>query len=68
MITETQGGTNPWSLHQKTDVREDRAYADNSPEAVVPIMNLELRHITEIQRGNFRGCFQVGLCLVPETQ
>jgi hypothetical protein len=40
------------------------AYA--SPEATVPMM-FEIRHITEIERGNFRGCFQVGLCLVSET-
>jgi len=38
-----------------------------SPEASVP-MAFEIRHITEIRRGNFRGCFQVGLCLVPESQ
>jgi hypothetical protein len=37
-----------------------------SPEATLP-MNFEIRHITEIQRGKFRGCFQIGLCLVPET-
>jgi hypothetical protein len=41
--------------------------AYTSPEATVP-MTFEIRHITEIQRGSFRGCFQVGLCLVPETQ
>jgi hypothetical protein len=38
-----------------------------SPEASVP-MAFEIRHITEIQRGNFRGSYQVGLCLVPETK
>ena len=38
-----------------------------SPEAAVP-MNFEIRHITEITRGNFRGHFQVGLRLVPEIK
>jgi len=38
-----------------------------SPEATVP-MGFEIRHITEIKRGNFRGHFQVGLCLVSEIK
>jgi hypothetical protein len=50
--------------HLRPGARMNMAYA--SPEATVPMM-FEIRHITEIERGNFRGCFQVGLCLVPET-
>ena len=50
--------------HLRPGARMSMAY--HSPEAVVP-MNFEIRHITEIQRGNFRGCFQVGLRLAPET-
>ncbi len=48
--------------HLRPGARMSMAYA--SPEATVP-MNFEIRHVTEIKRGNFRGHFQVGLCLVP---
>lgn len=50
--------------HLRPGARMSMAYA--SPEATV-LMHFEIRHITEIQRGNFRGFFQVGLCLVRET-
>jgi hypothetical protein len=39
--------------------------AYTSPEAAVT-MSFEIRHITEIKRGNLRGHFQVGLRLVPD--
>ena len=51
--------------HLRPGTRMSMAYT--SPEATVP-MNFEIRHITEIERGNFRGHFQVGLCLVPEIK
>ena len=51
--------------HLRPGARMSMAYT--SPEATVP-MNFEIRHITEIKRGNFRGHFQVGLCLVSEIQ
>jgi hypothetical protein len=51
--------------HLRPGARMSMAYA--SPEATVP-MNFEIRHITEIKRGNFRGHFQVGLCLVSEIK
>jgi len=50
--------------HLRPGARMSMAYT--SPEATVP-MNFEIRHITEVQRGNFKGWFQVGLCLVPEN-
>jgi len=51
--------------HLRPGTRMSMAYT--SSEATVP-MNFEIRHITEIERGNFRGHFQVGLCLVPEIK
>ena len=51
--------------HLSPGARMSMAYT--SPEATVP-MNFEIRHITEIKRGNFKGHFQVGLCLVPELK
>jgi hypothetical protein len=51
--------------HLRPGTRMSMAYT--SPEATVP-MNFEIRHITEIKRGKFRGHFQAGLCLVPETK
>jgi hypothetical protein len=51
--------------HLRPGARMSMAYT--SPEATVP-MNFEIRHITEIKRGNFRGHFQVGLCLVSEIK
>jgi hypothetical protein len=49
--------------HLRPGTRMSMAYT--SPEATVT-MSFEIRHITEIKRGDFRGHFQVGLCLVPE--
>jgi hypothetical protein len=51
--------------HLRPGARMSMAYT--SPEATVP-MNFEIRHITEIKRGKFRGHFQAGLCLVPGTK
>jgi hypothetical protein len=51
--------------HLRPGTRMSMVYT--SPEAAVP-MNFEIRHITEIERGTFRGHFQVGLCLVPEIK
>lgn len=51
--------------HLRPGARMSMAYT--SPEATLP-MNFEIRHITEIKRGNFRGHFQVGLCLVSEIK
>jgi len=51
--------------HLRPGARMSMAYT--SPEATVP-MNFEIRHITEIKRGKFRGHFQAGLCLVPESK
>lgn len=51
--------------HLRPGTRMSMAYT--SPEATV-LMNFEIRHLTEIERGNFRGHFQVGLCLVPEIK
>jgi hypothetical protein len=51
--------------HLRPGARISMAYI--SPETTVP-MNFEIRHITEIKRGKFRGHFQVGLCLVPELK
>ena len=51
--------------HFRPGVRMSMAYT--SPEATVP-MHFEIRHITEITRGNFFGHFQVGLCLVSEIK
>jgi len=44
--------------HLRPGARMSMAYT--SPEATVPV-NFEIRHVTEMQRGNFRGFFQVGL-------
>jgi hypothetical protein len=51
--------------HLRPGARISMAYT--SPEATVP-MSFEIRHITEIKRGKFRGHFQVGLCLVPDLK
>jgi hypothetical protein len=51
--------------HLRPGARMSMAYT--SPEATLP-MNFEIRHITEIKRGNFRGHLQVGLCLVSEIK
>jgi len=51
--------------HLRQGARMSTPYT--SPEASVPI-RFEIRHITEIKRGNFRGHYQVGLCLVPEAK
>jgi hypothetical protein len=51
--------------HLRPGARMSMAYT--SPEAAVT-MSFEIRHITEIKRGNFRGHFQVGLCLVSEIK
>jgi PilZ domain len=51
--------------HLRPGARMSMAYT--SPEATVP-MNFEIRHITEIKRGKFRGHFQVGLCLGPQIK
>jgi len=51
--------------HLRPGARMNMAYT--SPEATVP-MDFEIRHVTEIKRGNFRGHFQVGLCLVSEIK
>jgi len=50
-------------LHIQPGATMSMAYT--STEATVP-MNFEIRHVTEIKRGNFRGQFQVGLSLVSE--
>jgi len=52
-------------LHLRPGAKMGMAY--NSPEATVP-MDFEIRHATEIKRGNFRGQFQVGLSLVSESK
>jgi hypothetical protein len=52
-------------LHLRPGARMSMAYA--SPEATV-LMHFEIRHVTEMQRGNFRGFLQAGFCLVPETK
>jgi hypothetical protein len=51
--------------HLRPGARMSMAYT--SPEATVT-MSFEIRHITEIKRGNLRGHFQVGLRLVPEVK
>ena len=51
--------------HFRPGARMSMTYT--SPEATVPI-NFEIRHITEIKRGNFTGHFQVGLRLVSEIK
>lgn len=51
--------------HLRPGIRLNMAYT--SPEATVT-MSFEIRHITEIRRGEFRGHFQVGLRLVPEAR
>jgi hypothetical protein len=50
-----------------TAARHQMNMVYTSPEATVP-MDFEIRHITEIKRGSFRGHFQVGLCLVSEIE
>jgi hypothetical protein len=51
--------------HLRPSTRMSMAYT--SPEATVT-MSFEIRHITQIKRGDFKGHFQVGLCLVPEIE
>jgi hypothetical protein len=51
--------------HLRPGIRMSMAYA--SPEATVP-MDFEIRHVTEIKRGNYRGHFQAGLRLVSEIK
>jgi hypothetical protein len=50
--------------HLRPGLTMSMAYT--SPEATV-VMNFEIRHITEINRGAFKGHFQAGLRLVPES-
>ncbi len=70
LLDTSPGGMGMLVKKEESDILEffgigDQIRAEYKiPEAGMPV-NLEIRHITLIERGRFKGHYQVGLSLIP---
>ncbi len=69
LLDTSPGGVGMLVMNRDTEILEKLKYGDQikmnygRPDTTTISMTFEIRHITEIERGPFKGHFQVGLSL-----